>query len=148
MDLVNQVVSQVSSARKQGPLTTQLDTMRWCIDDAISTGDIVMAADLFLLYYRLFIDDKKLDEQYARKIVSALAYPNPLHDHVHLVKYLQLNSLSERITGNGIKLTRFQLETLSDKALGLSNEAPQLCKAILSKLMNVNYFSSKELKLA
>ena len=147
MDLVNQVVSQVSSARKQGPLTTQLDTMRWCIDDAISTGDIVMAADLFLLYYRLFIDDKKLDEQYARKIVSALAYPNPLHDHVHLVKYLQLNSLSERITGNGIKLTRFQLETLSDKALGLSNEAPQLCKAILSKLMNVNYFSSKELKL-
>ncbi|CAI4885286.1 CHS_3a_G0027320.mRNA.1.CDS.1 [Saccharomyces cerevisiae] len=147
LDLVNQVVSQVSSVRHQKPLTTQLDTMRWCVDDAIGTGDIVMAADLFLLYYRLFTDDKKLDEQYAKKIISVLAYPNPLHDHVHLVKYLQLNSLFENITGGGIKLTRFQLETLSNKALGLSNEAPQLCKAILNKLMNINYSLTNDLKL-
>ncbi|CAI4043433.1 hypothetical protein SKDZ_10G0110 [Saccharomyces kudriavzevii ZP591] len=147
LDLVNQVVSQVSSAGQQTPLITQVDTMHWCVDDAISTGDIVMAADLFLLYYRLFAEDTKLDEPYARKIISTLAYPNPLHDHVHLVKYLQLNSLFERRAGNGIKLTRFQLEILSSKALGLGDEAPQLCKAILNKLMNINFSSATELKL-
>ncbi|CAI6723127.1 ANL_collapsed_G0027790.mRNA.1.CDS.1 [Saccharomyces cerevisiae] len=126
LDLVNQVVFQVSSVRHQKPLTTQLDIMRWCVDDAIGTGDIVMAADLFLL-------------------ISVTQ--THLHDHVHLVKYLQLNSLFESITGGGIKLTRFQLETLSNKALGLSNEAPQLCKAILNKLMNINYSLTNDLKL-
>ncbi|KOG98421.1 carbohydrate-binding module 1 protein [Saccharomyces pastorianus] len=145
--LVNEVVAQVSSAKQLKPLDTPLDTMRWSVDDAFSTADIVMAADLFLLYYKLFTDNVQPDEPYARKIISALAYPNPMHDHVHLVKYLEMNSLFEKRVGNGIRLTRFQLETLSNKALGLSDDAPQLCKAILNKLMNINYFLTAESKL-
>ncbi|EJS43192.1 cbp1p [Saccharomyces arboricola H-6] len=147
LNLVNRVVSQVSSTTHHAPLTSGLDTMHWCVDDAFTTGDIVMAADLFLLYYRLYPDGNNLDETYASKIVSALAYPNPLRDHVHIVKFLQMNLLFERKMGNGIRLDRFQLETLSNKALGLSGEAPQLCKAVVNKLMNINCTSTAELKL-
>ncbi|CCF59413.1 hypothetical protein KAFR_0G03800 [Kazachstania africana CBS 2517] len=117
---------------------TKDDVFRWCFFDSLTTNDILMAADIFLLYYSN--NNETIDNELTLKLITALSFQNPPYDKPHLKKFLKLCQLMEK-RSSSLTLTRFQLQNLCDKALSLDN-TPLLSKLVLTKLMHANFYPS------
>lgn len=109
------------------------DALTFCIRDSFSTKDTLIAADIFLLYHELY-KTEPLRHDLASEILSAIAFHNPKHDHLHLLKYLQIMKLFQN-RGEVLKLTTFQTSALCNKALTLET-APILTKQVLNELLH------------
>lgn len=109
------------------------DVLTFCIQDSISTRDIVIAADLFLLYYKLY-HHEPIRHDILAEIISAIAFQHPKHDRLHLIKFLQLVKMVKS-KKQQLKLDTTQTSALCDKALSLDN-VPSLTKQVLLEVMS------------
>lgn len=109
------------------------DPLDFCIKDSLSTRDVLISADLFLLNYKLY-PNEPLNHLLASEIVSALTFQDPRYDHLHLIKLLGLIKLFKQ-KNESLQLTSTQLNTITNKALSL-NHYPSLKKKILIETMN------------
>lgn len=109
------------------------DVLTFCIQDSISTKDIVIAADLFLLYYKLY-NQESIRHDLLSEIISAIAFKHPKHDRLHLIKFLQLVKMVKS-KKQQLKLNTSQTSALCDKALSLDN-VPSLTKQVLLHVMS------------
>ncbi|QLG70202.1 hypothetical protein HG535_0A01400 [Zygotorulaspora mrakii] len=113
------------------------------IMDSLRTGDVNIAADLYLLYYKLF-PNAPLNKKLCSYVISALAFENPKFDHIHLLKFLLLYKLFKSYNTH-LLLSEIQIVTLCNKALSLEN-SPILIKEVLSKLMDIELISTDPLR--
>ncbi|GAV48474.1 hypothetical protein ZYGR_0I07710 [Zygosaccharomyces rouxii] len=108
------------------------DPLAFCIKDSLSTKDVAIAADLFILYYRLY-PNEPLNHDLASDIISAMSFQNPRHDQLHLTKFLLLIRLFKK-HNEQLQLTTGQASNISNKALSMKG-SPALTKHILMEVM-------------
>lgn len=116
----------------QSFLSDITDPLGFCIEDSLRTNDVIIAADLFLLYYRLY-PTEPLRKNLVSNIISALSFQYPRYDRLHLMKLLELIKLFKRYDQK-LELTTSQASNISNKALSLKN-SPTLVKRILTEVM-------------
>lgn len=119
---------------KRNKIDSKNDILAFCINDSVQTKDIMMAVDLYLLFYKLY-PEEALRNDICQTIISALAFENPRYDHVHLLKFLALDQLYESRKSK-MTLTQTHIVTLCNKALALEN-SPILTKNVLSRVMDI-----------
>ncbi|QLL31279.1 hypothetical protein HG536_0B01410 [Torulaspora globosa] len=115
-------------------IKSKTDILAFCINDSIKTKDIMIAVEVYLLYYKLY-ETEPLNNDLCQSIISALAFENPRYDHIHLLKFLELDHLHE-IRNTKMTLTRTQIATICNKALALEH-SPILTKSVLDRAMNI-----------
>ena len=115
----------------------------WCVDDSLRSSDVVIAADLFLLYYKLY-PSEKLDKEYAAKIISALSFANPLYDHIYIIKYLELSQLFET-RHESLVLTSRQTSIFTNKALSIGN-SPVLSHRAMERILDSTFLLNGKLR--
>lgn len=131
IEKVNELIKELRLSEKDSK--SREDVLSLCIKDSLHTKDVVMAADLFILYAEIN-SREPLRDDLCSTIISALAFENPRYDHMHLIKYLELHNLySER--NSMMKLSQIQIVTLCNKTLSLE-DAPILTKETLNRIMN------------
>lgn len=116
------------------PIKSKEDILALCIEDSLSTNDATIAADIYTQYYTLN-NHEPLNSDLCRKIISALAFEHPKYDHLHLMKYLELDKLYDS-RGEKVPLTQIQIVTLCNKAYALEN-SPIVTKQTLNRLMDI-----------
>lgn len=116
------------------PIRSKQDILTLCVDDSLGTKDIIIAAELYILFYKLN-PDEPLNDNLCTKIVTALAFEHPRFDHIHLIKYLDLQETYETHERR-MPLSQTQIVTLCNKAIALEN-SPILTKQTLNKLMDI-----------
>lgn len=125
------------------------DAFLWCLNDTITTGDITMILDLYILYYKSN-PTLKLDKLLASKLLSTITFNNPKINHILLDQYIQLDNLFQSYNETLI-LTNFQFYSLDIMTQSLTDNL-LLQKLMKRKLMNAALESSlkdsdKQLKL-
>ncbi|CCE62081.1 hypothetical protein TPHA_0B04100 [Tetrapisispora phaffii CBS 4417] len=120
---------------------TQFDVFNYCIDSSLGRKDIVIAYDLYILYYKLF-PNEPLDERIAKTLVTTITYLNPRFDDIYLMKFLQLLNLYEE-RKIALKLNRYQISSLSNKTLA-NKDMILVNKIILEKLMKIDIEDSPD----
>lgn len=108
------------------------DPLDFCIKDSLSTKDIAIAADLFVLYYKLY-PNEPLKKGLVSDIISAMSFQDPRHDRLHLLKFLELTKVFKR-HNEQLGLTTAQASGISNKALSLKHSST-LTKRILTEVM-------------
>lgn len=110
------------------------DILTFCITDSLRTKDILIAVEVYLLYYELY-PTEPLNNSLCQSIISALTFENPRYDHIHLLKFLELDRLHET-KDTTMSLSRTQIAAICNKALALEH-SPILTKNVLNRVMNI-----------
>lgn len=137
-DKVNELIEKLQIS--EGPINSKQDVLALCINDSLETRDVIIAAEIYILYYTLNTIEP-LNDDLCRKIVTALAFEHPRYDHIHLMKYLNLHDLYDT-RNERIPLTQTQIVSLCNKAIALEY-SPILTKQTLNRLMDIELTSSE-----
>ncbi|CCD25782.1 Cbp1p NDAI_0F04640 [Naumovozyma dairenensis CBS 421] len=141
--LSRQDESQATYLESSPSLSSPTDILHWCLNDSVRTADVVMAADLYLLFYKIY-PHEKIYPTYQSRLINALSFDNPLYDHIHLIKYLELHKLW---ADKHLQYTPTPLQTsiLSNKAISLRN-SPSLSKTTLELLLDTHFLPNDQLR--
>ncbi|KAG0668290.1 hypothetical protein C6P45_004850 [Maudiozyma exigua] len=125
------------------------DAFLWCLNDTITTGDLTMILDLYILYYKSN-PNLQLDKLLASKLLSAITFNNPKINHILLDQYIQLDNLFQSYNET-LMLTNFQFYSLDIMTQSLTDNL-LLQKIMKRKLMNATLEpslkdSDKQLKI-
>lgn len=146
--LRSKIIRDISNDMNSYNISRQ-DAFIWCLNDTITTNDITMIFDLYILYYKSN-QNLKLDILLASKLLSTITFNNPKINHIILDQYIQLNELFQT-HNEDLMLTNFQFYSLDVMTQSLTDNL-LLQKTVKRKLMNATLESSlrnsdKQIKL-
>ena len=144
----SKIINDVSGSNNSNSIAKQ-DAFVWCLNDTITTNDLTMILDLYILYYKSN-PDLKLDKLLASKLLSTITFNNPKINHIILNQYIQLDDLFKS-RDETLMLTNFQFYSLDIMTQSLVDNL-LLQKLMKRKLMTATLESSlkhsdKQIKL-
>lgn len=96
-----------------------LSLLKLCIKDSIISNDILIAADLFIFYYRnLYPNQSEIDLSITHEILNLLSLSDPKFDNLYLIKFLNIYDLFDS-KSLFLNLTNLQISSFCSKALSL-----------------------------